>query len=73
VHTSHLGYPIAGDDKYGDFARNKELSKRGLKRMFLHAHSIAFNHPLTGEPLSINAPLPHDLQNFLNKLDAAAA
>jgi 23S rRNA pseudouridine955/2504/2580 synthase len=73
VHTSHLGFPIAGDDKYGDFARNKELMKRGLKRMFLHAHSIAFNHPLTGEPLSISAPLPPDLQNFLSKLDAATA
>jgi 23S rRNA pseudouridine955/2504/2580 synthase len=73
VHTSHLGFPIAGDDKYGDFARNKELAKRGLKRMFLHAHSISFNHPLTGEPLSISAPLPTDLQNFLDKLDAAAA
>jgi 23S rRNA pseudouridine955/2504/2580 synthase len=70
VHLSHLGFPIAGDDKYGDFARNKELAKRGLKRMFLHAHSIAFNHPLTGEPLSIRAPLPPDLQLFLDKLDA---
>jgi len=47
VHFSHLGSSIAGDDKHGDFARNKELAKRGLKRMFLHAHSIAFNHPLT--------------------------
>jgi 23S rRNA pseudouridine955/2504/2580 synthase len=73
VHTSHLGFPIAGDDKYGDFARNKELMKRGLKRMFLHAHSIAFKHPLTGEPLVITAPLPDDLQNFLNKLDATVA
>src|SRR5690606_23020741 len=37
VHLSHLGYPIAGDDKYGDFALNKQLAKQGLKRMFLHA------------------------------------
>jgi 23S rRNA pseudouridine955/2504/2580 synthase len=69
VHTSHLGFPIAGDDKYGDFARNKELMKLGLKRMFLHAHSIAFNHPLTGEPLSIIAPLAPELQKYLDKLD----
>lgn len=69
VHTSHLGFPIAGDDKYGDFARNKELMKQGLKRMFLHAHSITFNHPLTGEPLSINAPLAPDLQKYLDRLD----
>ncbi|TAJ81509.1 MAG: RluA family pseudouridine synthase [Gallionellaceae bacterium] len=69
VHLSHLGFPIAGDDKYGDFARNKELMKRGLKRMFLHAHSIAFAHPLTGEPLSIVAPLAPELLKFLDRLD----
>jgi len=72
VHLSHLGFPIAGDDKYGDFARNKELAKRGLKRMFLHAHSISFNHPLTGEPLHITAPLPRELQSFVDKLEGQA-
>lgn len=71
VHLSHLGYPIAGDDKYGDFAANKVLMKNGLKRMFLHAHSIAFAHPLSGEPLQLNAPLPADLQGFVDRLDAA--
>jgi 23S rRNA pseudouridine955/2504/2580 synthase len=69
VHLSHLGFPIAGDDKYGDFSRNKELARQGLKRMFLHAHSIAFNHPLSGEPLQINAPLPKVLKQFVDKLD----
>ncbi len=68
VHLSHLGFPIAGDDKYGDFARNKELMKRGLKRMFLHAHSIAFSHPLTGEEMRFMAPLPKELQGFVDKL-----
>jgi len=72
VHLSHLGFPIAGDDKYGDFARNKTLIKQGLKRMFLHAHSISFSHPLTGEPLHITAPLPPELQGFIAKLDAGA-
>lgn len=71
VHLSHLGFPIAGDDKYGDFARNKELAKQGLKRMFLHAHSIAFDHPLTGERLQIEAPLAPELQKFLERLDGA--
>jgi 23S rRNA pseudouridine955/2504/2580 synthase len=70
VHLAHLDFPIAGDDKYGDFGRNRELAKRGLKRMFLHAHSITFTHPLSGEPLSLQAPLPKDLQNFADKLDA---
>ncbi len=68
VHLSHLGFPIAGDDKYGDFARNKELMKQGLKRMFLHAHSIAFNHPLTGEAMRLVAPLPKELERFMDKL-----
>lgn len=68
VHLAHLGFPIAGDDKYGDFARNKELMKQGLKRMFLHAHSITFKHPLTGESLSIQAPLAPELQKYLDKL-----
>jgi len=72
VHLSHLGFPIAGDDKYGNFPRNKELARQGLKRMFLHAHSIAFGHPLTGEPLNFMAPLPKELQKFVDKLDAEA-
>jgi 23S rRNA pseudouridine955/2504/2580 synthase len=72
VHLSHLGFPIAGDDKYGDFARNKELMKQGLKRMFLHAHSISFAHPLTAEPLSLSAPLPKELQSFIDRLDSVA-
>ncbi len=71
VHLAHLGFPIAGDDKYGDFARNKELMKQGLKRMFLHAHSITFKHPLTGEPLSIQAPLASELQKYLDKLSTS--
>ena len=70
VHLSHLGFPIAGDDKYGDFARNRALMKQGLKRMFLHAHSIAFAHPLTGEPMHLTAPLPKELESFIAKLDA---
>lgn len=69
VHLSHLGFPIAGDDKYGDFARNKELIKQGLKRMFLHAHSITFTHPLTAESMQLSAPLPKELQGFVDELD----
>ena len=65
VHLAHLGFPIAGDDKYGDFARNRELAAAGLKRMFLHAARLEFNHPLTGEPLVVQAPLPDELQRFV--------
>lgn len=40
VHLSHAGFPLCGDDKYGDFALNKQLEKEGLKRMFLHAAKL---------------------------------
>ncbi|MEW5944350.1 MAG: 23S rRNA pseudouridine(955/2504/2580) synthase RluC [Pseudomonadota bacterium] len=69
VHLAHLGFPIAGDDKYGDFALNKELQRRGLKRMFLHAYRVIIRHPATGEPLGLEAPLPTELDDFLRRLD----
>ncbi|MEQ1591499.1 MAG: RluA family pseudouridine synthase [Thiobacillaceae bacterium] len=70
VHASHLGFPIVGDDKYGDFALNKRLVAHGLKRMFLHAAKLVFTHPISGEPLQIEAPLPADLQVFVDYLNA---
>jgi 23S rRNA pseudouridine955/2504/2580 synthase len=69
VHLATLGYPIIGDDKYGDFALNKHVAAAkngGLKRMFLHAYSMAFTHPLTGEKMLIEAPLSKDLQRYLD-------
>ena len=69
VHLAHLGFPIAGDDKYGNFELNKELARNGLKRMFLHAASIGLKHPASGAKLVIEAPLPADLQKFVDKLD----
>ena len=69
VHLAHVGYPIAGDDKYGDFARNKELLHSGLKRMFLHASSVSFLHPLEGLTVKIEAPLPQELVRFVDSLE----
>jgi 23S rRNA pseudouridine955/2504/2580 synthase len=69
VHLSHLGYPLAGDDKYGDFALNKSLARAGLKRMFLHAARLSLPHPLTGELVELEAPPPSDLTGFLDRLD----
>jgi 23S rRNA pseudouridine955/2504/2580 synthase len=69
VHLSHLGFPIAGDDKYGDFTLNKDLAKAGLKRMFLHAAQLQLPHPLTGEAIALSAPLPPELGNFIAALD----
>jgi len=58
VHLAHLGHPVLGDDKYGDFELNKALRKQGLKRMFLHAAKLSFAHPATGETLVLSSPLP---------------
>jgi len=72
VHLAHLGYPIVGDDKYGDFELNKRLAKQGMKRMFLHAWKLAFVHPQSGERLRLEAPLPPELRLFLGQLGAEA-
>jgi 23S rRNA pseudouridine955/2504/2580 synthase len=69
VHLTHLGYPLAGDDKYGDFAWNKVLAKQGLKRMFLHASRLELMHPIDARPLAFEAPLPDDLAEFIRRLD----
>jgi 23S rRNA pseudouridine955/2504/2580 synthase len=69
VHLSHLGFPIAGDDKYGDFPLNKALQKAGLGRMFLHAAKLALPHPLSNEPLVLESPLPPDLRSFIDQLE----
>ena len=73
VHLTHLGFPLAGDDKYGDFAWNRSLARQGLKRMFLHAHRMRFAHPLTGDEVVVESPLPPELERFVARLDARAA
>jgi 23S rRNA pseudouridine955/2504/2580 synthase len=70
VHLAGEGHPIAGDDKYGDFELNRALQKSGtggaaLKRMFLHAWSLKFNHPKTRKAIHLLAGLPDELQQFL--------
>jgi 23S rRNA pseudouridine955/2504/2580 synthase len=70
VHLADAGHPIAGDDKYGDFELNKALQKSNpgppsLKRMFLHAWSLKFNHPKLRKVVHLQAELPPELQQFL--------
>lgn len=65
VHLAHLGFPILGDEKYGDFALNRELNRVGLKRMALHAWRIALRHPLSGAPLECTAPLPEAIAGYI--------
>lgn len=66
VHLASAGHPIAGDDKYGDFELNKELARQGLKRMFLHAWRLQFDHPAGGERIALQSSLPAELQKFLD-------
>ncbi|MEY4138063.1 MAG: hypothetical protein RLZZ371_245 [Pseudomonadota bacterium] len=70
VHLASEGYPILGDDKYGDFDLNKQLAsaaaRPGLKRMFLHAWRLQFNHPASGERLELLAELPPELTQFIS-------
>lgn len=77
VHLAHLGLPIAGDAKYGDFALNKALARANarpsLKRMFLHAYRLKLAHPLTGDTLQFDAPLPDECRRFLDQLNALRA
>jgi 23S rRNA pseudouridine955/2504/2580 synthase len=73
VHLASSGFPIVGDEKYGDFAFNRQLHKaaagRGaLKRMFLHAWNLRFQHPATGLIVTIESKLAADCQRFLDSL-----
>jgi 23S rRNA pseudouridine955/2504/2580 synthase len=70
VQLAHLGFPIVGDDKYGDFANNKALQKKGLKRMFLHSAETNLLHPVSNDKLKLVAHLPAELENFMKKLEA---
>ena len=70
VHLAHLGYPLAGDDKYGDYAWNKTLAKEGLKRMFLHAKTLAFTHPDGGRTVTVESKLPLELERYIQWLDS---
>ncbi|AWB52201.1 23S rRNA pseudouridine(955/2504/2580) synthase RluC [Pasteurella multocida] len=68
VHTQYAGHPIALDDKYGDKHFDEQMTQLGLTRLFLHAFSIRFEHPKTGETLRINAPLDPEMKKILGAL-----
>jgi 23S rRNA pseudouridine1911/1915/1917 synthase len=61
VHLQAIGHPVAGDPEYG------VAGLLGLKRQFLHATRLAFDHPFTGERLEVLSPLPKDLQAALER------
>jgi 23S rRNA pseudouridine955/2504/2580 synthase len=73
VHAAHSGHPLAGDDRYGDGEFDALLEDFGLRRMFLHAHSIAFRWPDRDDGFAVSAPLPADLAVVLTRLEERAA
>ena len=79
VHLAHVRHPVVGDPIYG---RRLALPKnpsatltevlRGFRRQALHARRLGFTHPLAGNALSFEAPLPDDMQRLLTALSADA-
>lgn len=70
VHFQHLGFPVAGDDTYGQRQTKKlaELTRYEAPRVLLHAHKLAFTHPRTGKKVKFTAPIPADMENALKFL-----
>jgi 23S rRNA pseudouridine955/2504/2580 synthase len=62
-----MGHPLVIDERYGDKDANRQARKMGLKRLFLHAQSIAFPDK-SGNEQHFTAPIPDDLNHFLIKL-----
>ena len=73
VHAAHAGHPIAGDEKYGDKAFNAKARALGLRRLFLHAARLRFDHPAQERTLELEAPLPEELADLLRRLDRRQA
>lgn len=70
LHFAKLGHPVVMDSRHGDFAFNRQFRKaHGLKRLFLHARSLAFNYK--GRKQKWTAPLPDDLARTLKSLESA--
>jgi 23S rRNA pseudouridine955/2504/2580 synthase len=73
VHAAHAGHPVAGDERYGDKDFNDYAKSFGLQRMFLHAHSVSFKWPETGDPFDASAPLPDELKRVVTALETKPA
>ena len=74
VHFQHLGYPLVGDETYGQRQNRRltELTRYTAPRQMLHAHELAFTHPRTGKPVSFKAPYPADFEDALKALRPAS-
>ncbi len=67
VHAAYMGYPIAGDQRYGAVEANQIARRAGLKRLFLHAEQVCLQHP-AGGTVAFDAPLPSDLTTSVERL-----
>ncbi|OGA19554.1 MAG: RNA pseudouridine synthase [Betaproteobacteria bacterium RIFCSPLOWO2_02_FULL_66_14] len=73
VHLAHAGHPVIGDDKYGDFELNRTLAKEKGARLMLHAHQLAFAHPVTKSRVALEAPWPDPLRSFFDRVTPSHA
>jgi 23S rRNA pseudouridine1911/1915/1917 synthase len=71
VHLAAIGHPILGDRSYG--GAGPDARALGLHRPFLHSWRIVFDHPITGERVELEEPLPEDLVVALERLRARVA
>ena len=69
VHATYTGHPLAGDDKYGDTDFNRRMRRLGLKRLFLHAHTVAFEDIERHRNIHVSAPLSADLRKLIQQLE----
>lgn len=69
VHAAAIGHPIAGDEKYGDEAFNRQMKAIGLRRLFLHAHSLGFRLEDHEPAYLFSAPLDAELESVLEHLE----
>lgn len=69
VHTACKGHPIACDDKYGDNQFSQQMQQIGLNRLFLHAFSLSFIHPISETTMRFEAPLDPKLSQTLERLN----
>ena len=71
-HAKHISHPILGDVRYGKGTHNRFIEERlGIRRLWLHAMQTDFQHPLTGETLSISSSIPDDFSRMQAWLENA--
>ena len=67
VHLAHIGHPVLGDRVYGG-GKATHFGESIITRQMLHAETLSFLHPDTGNPMTFNAPPPEDMAEIIDKL-----